>query len=197
MISPLTPEMVAAAADTASFLRTEAKACKANDNGIWELLDEAADAIDNLNAALAAAQAGAPSPTQLEMILHALDDAAKYHHHLAQLPINREHGGDELARRIEKEYLDLAATLHALRPPKCGMPVRRQEQSHSAMSTGSRKPKVSNMEPAEVLELIIRRARDRLRDEPTGVGSFERNRTIMTALDLIVEVTHEYNLEHR
>lgn len=53
------------------------------------------------------------------------------------------------------------------------------------------------MAPSEELELILRRARDRLRDEPTGVGNIARNQTIMKALDLIVEVTHEYNLEHR
>ena len=35
--------------DTASFLRTEAKAQKANGNGIWKLLEEAAECIDRLS----------------------------------------------------------------------------------------------------------------------------------------------------
>ena len=38
--------------ELASFLRTEVKVRKANDDGIWELLEEAADEIERLRALL-------------------------------------------------------------------------------------------------------------------------------------------------
>jgi hypothetical protein len=54
-----------------TFLRTEAKARKANDDGIWELLEEAADEIDRLRSvALVAMMSAGHSQTEIQQALN-------------------------------------------------------------------------------------------------------------------------------